>query len=239
VLDYSFGLILVTHSVLSIGSYVARIRSPNNTHKNISPFIHNMQELLIQTFHSFSTLISTYSVLNHSPYLGHCKYLIQSICIIDIILHYSNLKKLKPDMVIHHSFTIGLIYIYSHYIHQTNPQLIHKIDHTLLSTEISNNFLIIHNALKLLHMSHTRIGYINQYLFVLSFAYYRIYVFSYNIILSYDTHHDIIHTVQNTHILIPIYTCIYGLFLLNILWASVLIQRIYSQIKSLTPLYQF
>ena len=190
-----------------------------------------MEELFVQTLQSIITFTSTYSVLTNSPYLGHCKYLIQSICIIDTILHFYKLKKLKPDMIIHHSLTIVLICIYNQYIQQTNPQLIHKIDHTLLSTEISNNFLIIHNGLKHLQLSHTTIGYINQYLFVLSFTYYRIYIFSYNIILSYNTYHDIINTVQNTNVLIAIYTCIYGLFLLNILWTSVLIQRIFYQTK--------
>jgi hypothetical protein len=104
----------------------------------------------------------------------------------------------------------------------------YKIAHILLNTEISTLFLTINNLLNITTNRNDIIIFknINKLLFVTSFIYYRFYNYLYYLILDKNIYNIFIFYSKNNLEFYKITFGIYGLFILNLYWCSIIIYKI-------------
>jgi hypothetical protein len=101
----------------------------------------------------------------------------------------------------------------------------------ILSTEISTNFLMIKNLLSKYNIKNKLLNKINNFCFIVSFFYYRIYNYFINIIISKNIYIIIIKNYYNSEQLFFIFLSIYGLFLLNLYWMFLIIKKLLKLIN--------
>lgn len=171
--------------------------------------------------------LSTYCIINN-VYLEFVCYIIGLLCLIDYFLYFCKINKLNINMIIHHLLTlliIQFIYINSEKINNSviKNELFLLIKN-VLCVEISTNFLILRNLLK---NSWEIIKTINDILFVITFVYFRLYHYTYYIILSKNTYYIILEINKDYFVFIGLY----GLFLLNIYWFIFIINKMFHPIK--------
>jgi hypothetical protein len=166
-------------------------------------------------------LFSVYATANYyytkdPAYLQTAINVIKYYCAVDFAL-------CTQDLAIHHVNVIGLIAIY-----QNNPQLLQTTTDllsTIVSTEISTIFLIAKPYIK-----NPTAQTINSLLFITTFFYTRIYAYTTQLIYNPHLH----QTFYNT---IPLFdyalmqTFLYGLYVMNLYWAAIIIKTICKQLK--------
>lgn len=151
---------------------------------------------------------------------------ILSYCSIDLLFA-------KNDAFIHHVLTVGTIGFA--YLHGIPADTIFTAFGTLLMTEMSTFFYIARVWLEEYMGPNNRmfstIYAINALLFILSFFKLRVYDFYIDIVRNPRTYEVLSSFTQNS---IPrclhIYGCIYGLFLLNLFWFSLICKKLYKMI---------
>ena len=186
-----------------------------NKYKKISTFI-----IALLT----SSFISMYYVTHHIFLLEILPYLIFGYLFCDSFVT-------KGAPMIHH--ICGLICSYNSikYFSKGYEQL-HFL--TIFNTEISTVFLIIkewmdeYNIKK--NVTHIILYNINDLLFLSSFFKLRIYDF-YNLFQNPETYKIVNgHTKENPITNASVYIGLYGLFIINIYWFSIICKKLYKQI---------
>jgi len=166
--------------------------------------------------------ISTYSMFcvwtKSATHLHACTNLIGLSCLFDFR------KSRPPDIVFHHIITI-LMTIFVEY-HKTNiyrsPYHIYDVVRTILAIEIPTILLAVE---KYIPSERGKVKVAVQSAFALSFFYYRIYRYARYIILDKDAKRAIDSTAPHWVDRVHIYSGIYGMFLLNIYWFSVIMRK--------------
>jgi hypothetical protein len=172
---------------------------------------------LTQSFHGLAvSLFSAYGVYQQWVYHDSCILLHNSNVVLwQLVFDFFFINRF--EMLLHHILSIGIIGFYQYYL--THLPLIYIS--ALASTEISTIFLILDKALPKYS--------INKILFVASFFYFRIYLFSKYLLLDSFFHESIhLYSIGATAVF---YFCLTGLFSLNVYWAIAILKKIYATAK--------
>lgn len=157
-----------------------------------------------------------YYYTNDPTYLKTAINVIKYYCAVDFVL-------CSQDLALHHINVIGLIATY-----QNNPQLLKTTTDllcTIVSTEISTIFLIAKP-----YINHPTLQTTNNLLFIITFFYTRIYSYTKHLIYNTNLHETFYDTI-------PLFdyclmeTFLYGLYLMNLYWAAIIIKTICKQLK--------
>ena len=155
------------------------------------------------------SLIASLCVITNT-YLMECSNLVGLKCLIDLYFER------KKEMIFHHILALGMI----HYMNQHRDiENINEIISVLLSTEISTVFLILNNSLE-----HSIVKNVNKMVFVSTFFYYRVYNYT-HLLLDKNTNSSFLIYSRNNVEYYQIYTTLYGLFILNVYWASLILKK--------------
>ena len=197
---------------------------------NISPeTIKKIDLIKIYIAFIISFIISFLSIFyNNDYFLKICLNIFMKYVVIDVFFS-------TPDLIIHHI----LGYLSCQYILENNIDMMqyNNICKTLLNTELSTIFL----SIKLLidwyktdieKSKYIKIYYpINDLIFLYLFYKLRIYDYFYNIIQNENLYKVIYYNIEDSIIKnIKIYSSIYGLFILNIYWFSLICKKLYKAI---------
>jgi len=145
-----------------------------------------------------------------------CSNIVGLMCLVDF--YFVN----RNDMRLHHILVLGML----HYMN-VHPDIKNRneIVSAILSTEISTIFLTINNLLDIVG-NMVIFKNINKYIFVSTFVYYRIYNFSSYLIFDKNTYNIFLIYSKNNFEFYKIYTGIYGLFILNLYWGGLILNKI-------------
>jgi hypothetical protein len=168
------------------------------------------------------SILSTLCVFNKFQ-LINCSNIVGIMCLFDFFY----IK--KRDMIIHHILVLMMI----DYMNTHSDILIREnIIRIVLSTEISTIFLITNSLLSNSYISEdflkknsylvTIIKNINSILFIYTFLYYRVYNYYYNLIIDKETNISFFKYSKNIYEFYEIYISIYGLFILNLYWSTLI-----------------
>jgi len=170
----------------------------------------------------FVSTISTICLLkNYNVFL--CSNGVAIYCIIDLCF----LK--RRDMILHHIFVLMMVFYMN--IHRNIPILERdSIITTILSSEISTNFLIINNILNDFKWDskiilENLLNKSNKIFFISTFFYFRLYKYISKLILNKEFYFVINTYSYNNYANITIYCGIYGLFVLNIYWGKLILDK--------------
>ena len=195
-------------------------------------FIVNLLFLSLASF-------STYCVFTHS-YLHECSNMIGLFCCVDFVLHVTNINKMRPSMILHHLFAISItVFTYNHIDVMTLSYTNNECDVSMtliknvMSVEISTIFLMNYYLMKqskimtyLLHNLLYIMYQLNQVAFVSTFAYYRLYNYFVNVIMSRQIYVFISSVSKNDYYTYSVFIGLYGLFFLNCFWFYEIVQKI-------------
>ena len=184
--------------------------------------------------HQASFAVSTITLLNILLYnyfdsiifLQIISFAIFTYCSIDLFF-------CKKDLMIHHILTLGALTF--NYMNNVRPDIVYVIFGNMVFTELSTFFYIFRSWMDdysgpykntpIFNIIYT----INTVIFCVAFYKLRISNYYYNIIQNPDTY-DILYQYTETSILknIHIYGSIFGLFLLNVYWFTIICKKIYK-----------
>lgn len=169
---------------------------------------------------SIHTLINYY-LYNNLDFLSFNVNLIMFQCSYDIFLWHAD------SSVLHHMFLlmIGSSMYLNNIAYENCPDLIIP----LLSTEISTIFLVTKDWIEDFNMSDTIWSSLNNACFVSTFMITRIYVFSVYVVYNPGTYQFIGQATDYTTF--PLYIGIFGLYALNIFWATIIAKMIFKPFK--------
>lgn len=173
-------------------------------------------------FHCMNLGISLYSFfcVMTDFYVIPCSNIVGIMCFI----HLFYVK--KNDMLIHHISVLSMIhYMNTHDDIENRKEIISVI----LSVKTSTIFLALNYLLE--NSSAVNLKKINSVAFVSTFIYYRIYNYSYYLILDKNIHNTLFIYSKNNFEYCEIYIGLYGLFSLNIYWLCLIFKKIMGQDK--------
>jgi hypothetical protein len=183
----------------------------------IENFLKNVQNAICLPVVLYSVYATTHYYYTNDPsYLKTAINVIKYYCAFDFAL-------CTQDVALHHINVIGLISTY-----QNNPQLLKTTTDllsTIVSTEISTIFLIAKPYIK-----HPTLQTINTLLFISTFFYTRIYAYTKYLIYNNNLHETFYNTIQPLDYVF-METFLYGLYLMNLYWAAIIIKTICKQLK--------
>jgi hypothetical protein len=170
---------------------------------------------------SIHTLLNYY-IYNNLDYLTPTINLIMFQCSYDIFLWHTD------SSVLHHMFLlmIGSSMYLNNIAYESCPDLIIP----LLSTEISTIFLVAKNWIEDFKMSHTIWSSLNNVCFVSTFMVTRIYIISVYLVYNPGTYQFIGQSTGN-YTIVPLYIGIFGLYALNIFWATIIAKVLFKPLK--------
>lgn len=193
-----------------------------NTKHNVQSWVKTIQNTYCFCIVSYAT----YALFTQDIQLYiRAAQVIQWQCIFDMLL-------CSPDIALHHLFVLGLIYPFL-----TTPGIeihTHNEISTILSSEISTIFLVLHNIIP---KKYQTMAIINNVLFISSFAYTRLYMYSIELIYNESLHNKVEFYLPQSKVTI-LFTSLYGLFFLNIYWAAIILKTLVKQCKSHMPSFQ-
>ena len=155
------------------------------------------------------SIIASMCVMSNS-YILECSNLVGMKCLIDLCFEK------KKDMIFHHVLVVALV----HYLNQhNNSEYLKEMNTLLLSTEFSTIFYMLNDLLQ-----KSVVKNVNKIAFVSTFYYYRIYKYSYFFLYNNVNNTMIIHS-RNNFEYYEIYFGVYGLFLLNLYWGTLILKK--------------
>jgi len=193
-----------------------------NTNHNVQTFFKAIQNTYCLAIVSYASyVIYTRDV---QLYL-HAGQVIQWQCVFDMLL-------CSPDLILHHLFVLGLLYPFL-----TTPGIeIHtQIEmSTILTTEMSTIFLVLSNIIP---KKYQKLTIMNNVLFISTFAYTRLYMYSTALIYNVYLHNSLAMHLSSAKSTLLI-TSLYGLFFLNIYWGAIILKTLVKQYKPIMPSFQ-
>ena len=166
------------------------------------------------------SLFSCFCIINNF-YIITCSNIVGLMCLIDFYF----VK--KKDMLFHHILVLSMLHYMNNHDDIENRK---EIVSVILRTEISTIFLTLNNLLENISNKEikkiTEIKNINKIVFVSTFLYYRIYNYSYYLILDKNIHKTFFIYSRNNFEYFEIYFGLYGLFILNLYWCCLIFKKI-------------
>lgn len=149
-------------------------------------------------------------------YLVECCNIVGLMCLFDFWF----VK--KKEMMLHHVFVLLMVHYMNTHRDITNRD---EIISTLLRTEISTIFLTLNNLLQDTSCALI-LKNVNKLSFVSTFVYYRVYNYSYRLILNPHIHDTFFVYSKNNFEYGEMYVAMYGLYIVNLYWTLLIVQRI-------------
>jgi hypothetical protein len=177
----------------------------------------NIRNMQLQRMYLGISLFSCFCIMNDF-YIITCSNIVGLMCFIDFYF----VK--KKDMLLHHTLILSMLYYMNNHSHENRKEIVSVI----LSTETSTIFLTLNNLLE--NTSLVNVKKINKIAFVISFVYYRIYIYSYYLILDKNIHNTFFICSRNNFEYCQVYIGLYGLFFLNLYWFCIIIKTIFKNI---------
>ena len=208
----------------------------------------NWTYIWIQVVYFGISIGSAYCVYVDGTYCDMCVRIVWAMCGVDYVVHFIGWSRLRTDMMIHHAFVsvlIGLLCRYHAFsdLHLLHPQR-NLLITTMLSTEISTMFLVVIPLCRPTELCRPTdlcrptwwnsmvkmVSITNQILFLATFAYYRLYKYTYNLLTNADMHRYIYDelTYKNTNTLVIriLYgMIIVGMWILNTYWFVLIVRK--------------
>ena len=180
----------------------------------------NIRKTQLHCMYLGISLFSCFCIMTNF-YVITCSNIVGLMCLIDFYF----VK--KSDMVMHHILVLSMLHYMNNHNHIENRI---EIVSVILSTEISTIFLTLNNLLENIS-SFFIIKKINKIAFVSTFIYYRIYNYSYYLIMDKNIHNTFFIYSRNNFEFCEIYIGLYGLFILNLYWSYLIFKKtIYKNI---------
>ena len=180
----------------------------------------NIRKTQLHCMYLGISLFSCFCIMTNF-YVISCSNIVGLMCLIDFYF----VK--KSDMVMHHILVLSMLHYMNNHNHIENRI---EIVSVILSTEISTIFLTLNNLLENIS-SFFIIKKINKIAFVSTFIYYRIYNYSYYLIMDKNIHNTFFIYSRNNFEFCEIYIGLYGLFILNLYWSYLIFKKtIYKNI---------
>ena len=171
--------------------------------------------------------LSSYYFYNDLTLISMTVSLVMFQCTYDVFLWHSN------SSVIHHLFLLCLgSVLYQHNIHLHSCMFLII---PLLCTEISTMFLVIKDWLAQFHRTNSVLYTINNTLFVTTFFLTRVYIFTSYIIYNPETYQFPLMSLMQSKTHLSYYIGIFGLYGLNLYWATIIIKILYKSVKEVIP----
>lgn len=170
------------------------------------------QQVAISTY-------STFCIISKSSFHLHaCTNLIGLTCLLDFR------KSRPPDIIFHHIITILMtIFVEGHKTSiGRSPYPIYDVIRTVLAIEIPTILLAVE---KYIPSERAKLKVAVQSTFAATFFYYRIYWYARYIIFNAEAKWAINSTAPRWIDRVHIYSGVYGMFLLNIYWFSVIVRK--------------
>ena len=182
-----------------------------------------LSELNLHYSYLLISLTATYYyIYNIIPFILF--YVIFTSCLFDLYF----IKK-PYDIIFHHICSLGYIYYILTNPISTNDNIRSLFINTSLSFEISTNFLLMNNILKI-YKHQSIINHINNILFICTFIYYRIYQYGNIVIFNKVTNDVVLYNSNNNFDIMIIYFSLYGFYFLNLYWGSIILSKVYPKI---------
>jgi hypothetical protein len=165
------------------------------------------------------SLYSMFCIISKSSFHLHaCTNLIGLTCLLDFR------KSRPPDIVFHHVITILMtIFVEGHKTSISRSLYpIYDVIRTVLAIEIPTILLAVE---KYIPSERAKLKVAVQVRFAMLFFYYRIYRYTRYIIFNTEAKWAINSTAPHWVDRVHIYGGIYGMFLLNIYWFSVIVRK--------------
>lgn len=171
----------------------------------------------IQSFHGLAvSLFSAYGLYQHWICDEPCILLhVPAVVLCQLVVDLCLIKRF--DLLVHHIAAMGVIGFYIFYLPPLPPIYLS----VLVSTELSTIFLIIDNVLGSFPKK------INGILFVASFLYTRIYLYSKYLLFDPALHEKTV-PLDSIGATVVFFSCIYGLFGVNTFWAVKILKKMYA-----------
>lgn len=172
-------------------------------------------KLQLQLLYLCISMVSSFCVMTNF-YVIPCSNFVGLMCFIDFYF----VK--KKDMLLHHFLVLCML----HYMNNHNDiENRSEIVSVILSTEVSTIFLVTNNLLE--NTGNMFIAKnINKFVFILTFLYYRIYNYTYYLVLDNNIHKIFYYYSKNNLEFCEIYVGIYGLFILNLYWSGMIFNKV-------------
>lgn len=159
------------------------------------------------------SLCSSFCVMTDF-YVKPCSTMVGVLCLMDVYF----VK--KKDMLLHHMFVLGMLHAVNDHDDVENMT---KLISVVMSSEIPTIFLTLNNLFE--NACPASVKNMNKLAFVSTFVYYRIYNYSYYLLLDKDIHTKILIHANNKFEYWEIYIALYGLFMLNLYWACLIFKK--------------
>ena len=178
----------------------------------------NIKKVHLNCIYLGISLFSCFCIMNNF-YIITCSNIVGVMCLIDFYF----VK--KKDMLFHHVLVLSMLHYMNNHGDIENRK---EIVSVILSTEISTIFLTLNNLIEKISsiVSIKQIKEINKVAFVSTFVYYRIYNYSYYLILDKNIHNIFFIYSRNNFEYCEIYFGLYGLFILNLYWSCLILKKI-------------
>ena len=212
----------------------------------------NWTYIWIQVVYFGISIGSVYCVYVDGTYCDMCVRVVWAMCGVDYVVHFIGWSRLRTDMMIHHacvSVLIGMLCRYHAFsdLHLLHPQR-NLLITTMLSTEISTMFLVVIPLCRPTELCRPTwwifmvkmISITNQILFLATFAYYRLYKYTVNLLTNADMHQYIYDelTYQNTNTMVIriLYgMTIVGMWILNTYWFVLIVRKACRRVGTCRP----
>jgi hypothetical protein len=170
------------------------------------------QNIQLQFLYLGVSLLSSFCIITNFNIIT-CSNIVGFTCLIDFYFVKKN------DMRLHHMLVLCMIDYMNKHVDIKNRN---DIVYVILSTEISTVFLIMNNLLDKMVIFKN----INKLFFVFTFVYYRIYNYSYYLILDKNIYNNFVIYSKNNFEFYKIYIGVYGMFILNLYWFTLILHGI-------------
>jgi len=174
----------------------------------------NLKQFQLQFIYLTISIVSSFCVMKNF-YVVPCSNVVGLICFIDIYFLKRN------DMILHHFLVLSMLHYMNNHADIENRS---EIVSVILSTEISTIFLTTNNLLEFAG-NMVIAKNINKLLFVSSFFYYRIYNYTFYLILDNNIHKTFYCYSKNNFEFCEIYGGVFGLFFLNLYWFGIIFKK--------------
>jgi hypothetical protein len=173
-----------------------------------------LKKIPLQLMYLSISIVSCFCVITNF-YVIPCSNIVGFMCLIDFYF----VK--RKDMMLHHFLVLCML----HYMNNHNDiENRSEIVSVILSTEISTIFLTTNNLLEFVD-NMVIAKNINKLLFISSFVYYRIYNYTYYLVLDNNIHKIFYYYSKNNIEFCEIYGGVYGLFILNLYWCGIILKK--------------
>lgn len=183
-------------------------------------YIQNIYCLLVVLYASYAIFT------NNIDLQVNAIYVVKWQCILEFLL-------CTPDIMLHHLIALGIIYPVTTSLKTIDNFLLEM--RVVLQTEISTIFLVLR---EIIPVKYKTMVAINDILFVIIFAYMRLYQYTKYIIYNNTMYEKITFSYTSVTHSTWLICSLYSLSCINIYWGNIILKALIEKIKNILPTFQ-